>query len=136
MNKVYFDTLAENRMSNTKSRRAVFSTLHKANTPLSIREIINQNEHIDRVTIYRIIDAFEEVAIVKKIWLGWKYKIELGDAFHHHHHHMTCTSCRVIISFEESKLLDTELHSLGKQHGFEITSHNLELKGLCSNCQL
>jgi len=25
--------------------------------------------------------------------IGWKYKLELSNAFQHHHHHLTCLQC-------------------------------------------
>ncbi len=76
----------------------------------------------------------EKIGITTRIYSGWKYKVELSDAFSAYHHHMTCTRCGTIISFHESEAIQDELKLLEVTHGFNAVSHSLELKGLCRNC--
>lgn len=37
--------------------------------------------HLDRASLYRIITVFERIGIVRRINIGWKYKIELSVGF-------------------------------------------------------
>jgi Fe2+ or Zn2+ uptake regulation protein len=44
-------------------------------------------------------------------------------------------NCGKVVAFEESKELETDIHDLGTQLGFKLTSHSLELRGICPECQ-
>lgn len=135
MTSEYKNLLRTHKLSNTKQRQQVFDSIVKLSKPLSMNELINLNRSIDRVSIYRIIDAFEKAGIISRLQIGWKYKIELSDAFKQHHHHMTCVQCGSVIEFDEPESLDTELTHISRKHGFTVTQHTLEIRGVCRHCQ-
>ncbi len=137
MNKdTFLDTLKLNKLSNTKSRQAVFNILKSVNNPISMNELIKLCNLIDRVSVYRTIETFENIGIVNKVHIGWKYKIELSDNFKEHHHHMSCMKCGKVIDFEEPHNFDLELTTIALNSKFEIKHHTLELRGFCINCQV
>ena len=82
------DVLAANGYSDTVPRRTVFSQLeHKK--PQTMHELITALDGvIDRASIYRVVALFEKLDIVHRIHIGWKYKLELSQAFQGHHHHI------------------------------------------------
>lgn len=132
----YSHTLKSNSLSNTRARQVVFSTLSSLDEPVTMNELINACSEIDRVSVYRTIETFEKFGIVNRIHIGWKYKIELSDSFKEHHHHLTCVSCGSIIDFDEPQNLDYELHKIATSKNFTLQKHILELKGVCSKCQI
>lgn len=132
-------TLATNLKSNgyslTKPRTAVFLALLDKE-PQTMGELVKTLEgQIDRASIYRIAALFEKLGIVERLQIGWKYKLELSDSYAAHHHHITCTNCGRVQAFEESSIIEFELKQLAAEIGFTETGHQLELRGLCANCQ-
>lgn len=126
-------TLKQHRYSLTRPRRAVFEVLEQSD-PLTMHELIDRLPDIDRSSAYRTVELFETLGIIKRLQIGWKYKIELSDAFSHHHHHLACAHCGRIISVPENSVIERAIHALGKEHGFTITDHQLEVQGLCKDC--
>ena len=84
--------LKESGYSSTAVRRTVFAVL-QGREPQSMHEVIARCDKIDRASVYRTIVLFEQLGIVQRLRIGWKYKLELTDSFSHHHHHITCTKC-------------------------------------------
>lgn len=100
-----------------------------------MREIVSRSRAIDRASVYRTIALFEQLGIVQRLQVGWKYKLELSDDFHEHHHHMHCTHCGQTTALPEDPALEKNLDQMAAAHGFRLQSHQLELSGLCSTCQ-
>lgn len=90
---------------------------------------------IDRASLYRTISLFEKLGIVHRIYMGWKYKVELSDIFAHHHHHISCTECGKIVALREVEQLERMLGTLARRYNFEAQSHQLEIQGICERCQ-
>lgn len=129
------DTLKSAGYSLTKPRLAVFTAL-QAGKPRSMRELIlDLSSVIDRASIYRTIELFEKLGIVVRVQSGWKYKIELSDAFLPHHHHLTCLNCGRVVSYEEPDELENLISKIASQHGFVPKDHSMEISGLCPQCR-
>lgn len=128
-------TLKNHGQSVTQSRLIVFEALQDQE-PLTMRQLINRCKvPVDRASIYRTVTLFERLSIVQRLQIGWKYKLELSDAFHHHHHHLTCRHCGSTIDLSEDTELETKLKNLADEHHFLMEHHQLEIQGLCRNCQ-
>lgn len=134
--KTDFETLLKRAgYSVTATRREVFAAL-QGKEPQTMRELLIACEGtIDRASVYRTITLFEQLGIVKRLQIGWKYKLELSDAFHHHHHHLTCTKCGRTTPFEESAELEHQLAALAASQQFVMRDHQLEIQGICKACQ-
>lgn len=119
----------------TTARLAVFDTLDNSE-PQTMNEIVKQIESsVNRASIYRVVALFEQLGIVQRLQIGWKYKLELSNEFQDHHHHLTCVRCGTVSSFEEPNNLDDLLAKIGRSKDFIVQSHQLELQGLCAACQ-
>lgn len=118
----------------TTPRMHIFGLLqhHSVST---FKELIHLASKHDRVTVYRTIDLFEKLGIIRRVQLGWHTRIELSDTFQHHHHHLTCLKCGKIIALKEDKSLETQLTELAHKLNFHPTDHQLEIRGLCKNCK-
>jgi Fe2+ or Zn2+ uptake regulation protein len=117
----------------TFARRTVFAGLLARETQ-TLGELIKACWQIDRVTVYRTVALFERLGIIQRRPIGWRYQIELSDAFSHHHHHLACKHCGQIIPLAADDLLEDRLKALAKSHGFMMDDHQLEIQGLCNNC--
>jgi Fur family ferric uptake transcriptional regulator len=118
----------------TKQRLAIFELL-KNKDPLTMNELYGLAKgSLDRASLYRIIAIFEEIGVVTRVNIGWKYKIELSDSFAEHHHHLTCLDCHKIISISEIEL-ETIISQLASTHSFKPIDHQIEMQGYCKDCQ-
>lgn len=127
--------LKHNGHSVTKSREAVFQALQRYG-PIDIRGLIRSvKTTVDRATVYRVIDLFETLNIVRRIPYGWKYKLELSDKFTDHHHHAHCIRCDELIMLSENTDLEKAIEQTAREHGIMPTEHHLEIYGYCINCR-
>jgi Fe2+ or Zn2+ uptake regulation protein len=127
--------LKTNSQSLTETRLAVFKALQDKE-PQTMREVVAACAgQVDRASVYRTISLFERLGIAQRLQIGWKYKLELGDAFHRHHHHLTCAKCGTTIPLPEDRQLEARLHMLSRTQDFIMKGHQLEIQGLCRNCQ-
>lgn len=126
--------LKQHSQSLTKPRLAVFLAL-RGQEPQTMQQLVAACPAIDRASVYRTVSLFEQLGIIQRLQIGWKYKLELTDTFSHHHHHMTCLQCGRIISFDESSALNNELRRIAGSNHFKMRSHQLEIQGLCQACK-
>lgn len=131
---VFEKSLKAAHQSLTKPRQAVFDALQHHRS-LTMTELVNACPSIDRASVYRTAEVFEKLGIVKRIPSGWKYRLELGEAFLEHHHHATCRNCGASIALPENELLEAQLHTIAARRDFMLESHQIELIGLCAACQ-
>lgn len=127
--------LKDHNMSLTKQRQHVFNALADSDTLTMAQLIRKVKTKMDRASVYRTVDLFEKLGIINRVQIGWKYKLELSDLFTDHHHHATCIQCGKIVSFEEDFTLENNIYHLANELGFVLSSHSLELRGLCADCK-
>lgn len=130
-----YKTLRQHKQSATSPRLAVFEALH-SNEPLTMQQLIREcGPTVDRASIYRTVTLFERLGIIQRLQIGWKYRIELSNAFQHHHHHLYCTNCGAVTAIPEDQILEERMHSLAANEGFQADDHQIEIRGLCKSCQ-
>jgi Fe2+ or Zn2+ uptake regulation protein len=133
--KKFQDMLNESGHHVTKPRTELFQLLDHPE-PLSMRELLAKaNDKIDRVSVYRNIELFESLGIVKRVHIGWKYKLELTDDFISHHHHLSCLRCAKVIDIEDEKHLDEFIKQISTKFNFKVIKHQFELEGYCRDCK-
>jgi len=93
------------------------------------------NDKVDRASVYRTIQLFEQLGVVQRLQIGWKYKLELSDKFSAHHHHLSCVQCGRTIAIDEDTALEKRMRLLASAYGFLPQGHQLEIRGLCEACQ-
>ena len=88
--------------------------------------------HVGRMTVYRTLELLCELGLVRPIYQGSgaAHFILMANGSHHH---LICNRCHDVIEFEEcsATLL---IEQVARQFNFHISSHLLELHGLCENC--
>ena len=82
--------------------------------------------------MYRTLNLLEESALATSISFGVAgKKFELPNK--PHHDHIICKICGLIIEFQNEKIEQLQLEIAKKSH-FKITSHLMQLRGLCQEC--
>ena len=88
---------------------------------------------IGRATVFRTLELFTELGLVERVDLpNGDHAYVACEAVHHHH--AICTSCGR--SFDISDVgLARMLDKVGNQLDFRVTSHRLEVFGICAGCR-
>lgn len=131
-NSAFNELLTMARVSKTKPRQRVFKALKSAG-PLTMNQLLELVNDVDRVSVYRTVSLFEKLSIVQRINIGNKYQLELTDKFAEHHHHLSCRSCGKIIEINETTL-ESYIQKIAGQYGFSAQDHQVEIQGLCQAC--
>lgn len=132
----YVHQLKQEKLSITKPRRLVFETIAE-NHGVTIAALIKAlQSQVHRASIYRAVETLEQYGIVKKVYTGWKYSLELSEAYdNQHHHHLHCTHCGNSTNTAHDIKLERIIHDHAMQYGFSMKSHDLDIQGICSNCR-
>lgn len=122
--------------SETAPRTAVFEALYKnGHEPMTMAQLVKITEpQADRASIYRAVKLLESINIINRLTIGWKYKLELSDDFHGHHHHITCVVCGASHATHDDDDFEDTLRELALRHGYTLTDHQLEMRGICRAC--
>ena len=91
---------------------------------------------IGLATIYRTLDLFTELDLVKRLDFGdGRNRYELNDEeFAHFHHHLICVKCGHVAEFEDD-MLETLESIIANKLNFKTIDHQLKVYGYCGNCQ-
>jgi len=132
------ELLKNNSLKFTKQREVVLKTLYEKNdhfTPEDLYIFLKSTYpelNIGIATVYRTLNLLEESNMVTSISFGVAgKKFELANK--PHHDHMICKSCGLIIEFQNDKIEQLQLEIAQANH-FTITSHLMQLRGLCKEC--
>lgn len=129
------EELKQHNLKHTKQRHSILTVLKNSKVPLTMSQIIdNLDVDMDLSTIYRVLDAFEENKLINKT-VPLEPSLAVYDYNRDiHKHHLTCTECFKILVIESCPLEKYE-EQIEKETGFSVKRHQLELYGLCPNCQ-
>jgi Fe2+ or Zn2+ uptake regulation protein len=122
----------------TGPRKQVFRVLDGAQEPVSPYEIQKMleagGEHLNHVTIYRILDLFCNLNLAHKVLLlNGFVKCSLGEK-DGCHRFMVCRECGAFREFADESLCNEE-REIARELGFFTEQHLAESVGLCLNCR-
>jgi Fur family transcriptional regulator, ferric uptake regulator len=120
------------------ARKAVVETLagHDcAVTALELEEELRgRSAAVGRASVYRTLDQLEELGLIQRLEVSRGVaSYELVSPSGHHHHHAVCRSCGRMEAFEDSSL-ERAIARLSEQVDFEVSEHDVVLRGLCERC--
>lgn len=125
--------LRERGYSVTRQRLLLFEALTNQE-PMTMHELYGHLQgKLDRASAYRTVSLFETLGIVRRINIGWKYKLELSDTFTEHHHHLSCLHCHRVVPINEEEL-EKFVAALAAKHDFIPYDHQIEIQGYCAAC--
>jgi Fur family ferric uptake transcriptional regulator len=89
---------------------------------------------VGRATVFRTLEVLEELGAVERLDLpsGEHAYVGCEPA---HHHHIVCSRCGRTSEIDDAGLRSV-VREVGRQTGFRVDDHRLELFGLCPACLL
>ncbi len=126
----------------TAKRQKVLTILIAATSPLSAYDLISSYQAIyadalSAMSAYRMLDFLTEAGFVHKLSTTNQYLICSHLTCDHEHEvpqFLICDSCHDVQEIGIRKGLQDELESSIEKSGFSLNSPQLELHGLCANC--
>lgn len=121
-------------MKLTQQRQEIFDALtrHSPLTNARLGDLLE--DRLDRATVYRNLELFERIGIVKRVWIGWKSQVELSEEFVPHHHHAVCKHCGSHIPIESPEL-ESLIKKFSAELNFRLEDHTLDIIGYCAACK-
>lgn len=133
------EILEQRGLDPTLNRILVLSAMIVSPRPLTAAEVYKKvlAEHkLNRVTVYRILDLFEEHGVVSKISSGersFRYCARPGRR-PHGHCHFHCTRCGAVQCIEKT-LLPFDEKELTDRLPMDVQNIELRLDGVCESCR-
>lgn len=120
----------------TKHRESVLSILENSEKPLSAADICAQMGNGQSTawmsTVYRILETFLKKDIVVKTTLANNEMAVYELNRFEHKHYAVCLNCHKIIGIDNCPM-EKFVPEL-EEEGFYVMGHNLEIFGLCKDC--
>ncbi len=133
-----FATMAEAGLRKGGARTAVVEALagHEcAVTALDLDdELRRRRPAVGRASVYRALEQLEQLGLVQRIEVcRGTAGYERVDPGGHHHHHAICGECGRMVPFEDPSL-ERAIGAVSKSVNFEVTQHDVVLRGRCERC--
>ena len=127
------------RIKFSQQRLQIFLLLNTKNEPISADDIYlelikGESNNINISTVYRILGLFTKKGLVLKSNLNIDGKATFEINHRDHRHHLICIQCGKIVPISGCPLKEYE-RSLIKKTNYLILEHNLEIRGICPECQ-
>jgi Fur family transcriptional regulator, ferric uptake regulator len=121
------------------ARIAVVEALARHNCAVTALELDDELRRgrppVGRASVYRALEQLEQLGLVQRLEVsrgtaGYE-RVEPGGE---HHHHAICRRCGRMVPFEDPSL-ERAIAKLSDEISFEVTDHDVVLRGLCERCQ-
>jgi len=130
--------ISVNNLKITKQRRIVLKIFLECKNHVSVEELYNlvlkTEPKIGLATVYRTLALLTKSGLALEMDFGDGQKRYESSFRSLHHDHMVCTECGKILEFNHP-LIEKYQEEVAKQKNFKITSHKLDLFGLCNDCK-
>lgn len=134
--KVWLSKLEDSGFRITSPRCAVIDVMVNAGSLLEPMDIFLKARSVypglGLVTVYRTLEKLEQLDLIQKVHdqNGCHSYIAASDG---HQHLLICADCHKVEYFSGDDLAPL-IDSLGRQKGYKITDHWLQLSGICADC--
>lgn len=135
---VFSRYLREKDLKLTAQRELILETFLAYQGHISAEELFQRarekQSHVGFATVYRTLKHLTQCGLARELDFGdgrIKYEPEFNRR---HHDHMICTQCGTYIEFLNPQIEELQ-EQVSRKHGFKITSHRMQLYGLCQKCQ-
>jgi Fur family transcriptional regulator, ferric uptake regulator len=130
--------MSEHGLKSTRQRDLIVDTFFALNGHLSVEDVWTkvriEDAKVSVATVYRTMKLLATSGLAHARNFGdgqTRYEAAHGRG---HHDHLICTRCHKIIEFENDQI-ERMQDVVAKKHGFSVSSHKMELYGLCRECQ-
>jgi Fur family ferric uptake transcriptional regulator len=132
------DFIKQHRLRWTVQRKTVLEVFLEMNGHVSVEELFEAVQKTDLsigiATVYRTVALMVECGLAREnISLngGKSYEKLYREG---HHDHLSCISCGKLVEFEHPLIEKLQL-DVCQQHNFALSSHRMNLYGLCAICR-
>jgi Fur family transcriptional regulator, ferric uptake regulator len=121
----------------TGPRRALAALIAAQGGHFTADELLGESRRrrlgVTRATIFRSLDVLADLGVVERLDLpsGEHAFVACESA---HHHHVVCSSCGRTTGVADPGL-ERMAEAIGRETGYRIDAHRLELFGLCPACR-
>ena len=120
----------------THQRRVIFRVLAESEdhpSPETVYERVRQEiPSISQATVYKNIRLLVEIGLLHEV--SQLHQTSRLDANLDRHHHLVCTECKRVVDYYDPAL-DGVAAGQSQPHGFQIERYQVEMHGLCPDCQ-
>ena len=120
----------------TGPRRALATVIADRDGHFTAAELIDAAQRrglgVGRATVFRTLEILEELGVIERLDLPSGDHAYVGCE-PVHHHHVVCSSCGRASEIRDADL-QRVVRRVGRQTGYRIDDHRLELFGLCPAC--
>ncbi len=134
---LFIQRIAKDGQRSTPQRLLIAETLYHhghLNADELHQKVRLDDPTVGYATVYRTLKLLEHYGLVHASNFRdgtSRYEVQVGGD--EHHDHMICTKCGAIVEFENDAIEQLQ-KEIAKSHGFTLTSHRMDLYGLCPNC--
>jgi len=137
---VVADRLHRVRQRYTGGRRALVTMLLGAGRPLTIAELLREEDGWSQSSLYRNLSVLEGCGVVRRLASAdGTARFEVTEELSRHHHHLVCSGCGRLDDVDLPARVEATLHAVtaevGTALGYEVDEHRLELIGRCAECR-
>ncbi|HET8567083.1 MAG TPA: Fur family transcriptional regulator [Solirubrobacterales bacterium] len=115
------------------ARQKVIELLGGESCAVTALDIDRRLPSVGRASVYRTLEQLEQLELVHRVDVGGEVvafeRIDPGG----HHHHMVCIRCGRLVPFSDAEL-ERAIEAIGERAEFEITAHDVLLRGVCPRC--
>ena len=132
--------LVSNGLKQTRQREDILRAFIQCGGHVSIDELVGHvrksKGSIGHATVYRTMRLFVDSGIAaERHFLDGPARYETAEVLDDDHHdHLICTICNAIVEFENDEIEELQ-EQVAREFGFKLTSHKMELYGICTDCQ-
>lgn len=135
--KNFHEFLQRQGLKSTRQRDLILEEFQRCPSHLSTEELYlrlrKKHPSIGYATVYRTLKLFAECGIAEERHFGDGQARYESSSGHEHHDHLICTRCGAIFEFEDPRIEELQ-QIVAAENNFRITSHRLDLYGLCAKC--
>jgi len=97
-------------------------------------ELTRSGEKVGLASIYRMLDALAEQALVQRVDVG-DGVVRYEPARHSdHHHHFVCGDCGKVEPFAD-RGLERALEAVEQRSSYTVVGHEVVVRGACADCR-
>ncbi|HVC06865.1 MAG TPA: Fur family transcriptional regulator [Solirubrobacterales bacterium] len=120
------------------ARLAVVEALERQDCAVTALEIDDdlrrRTPGVGRASVYRALEQLEQLGLVQRLEVSrGTAGYERVEPSGQHHHHAICRHCGRMVPFEDSGL-ERAIGRVSERMRFEVTEHDVVLRGLCEHC--
>ena len=97
-------------------------------------QLRRRTPRVGRASVYRALEQLEQLGLVQRIEVARGIAgYERIEPDGHHHHHAICRECGRMVPFEDPSL-ERAIGKVSAGISFDVTEHDVVLRGRCDRC--